>query len=112
MDLVQGFSMTETTCTGTVQTPGTRQVGLCGAPMWGVELRLVNWEEGGYRTSDSPPRGELQIGGNSVARGYFKVQIINQAEIIDGHPRMRRKLRRTFSWRTESGSSRRATSEN
>ena len=75
IDLVQGFSMTETTCCGTVQTSGSRQVGLCGGPMWGMEVRLVDWEEGGYRITDTPrPRGELHIGGNTVAQGYFKVR--------------------------------------
>ena len=68
--------MTETTCTGTVQTPGTREVGLCGGPMRGLEVRLVSWEEGGYRITDRPrPRGELQVGGDTVARGYFKVRV-------------------------------------
>merc|ERR1712210_325290 len=33
----------------------------------------VNWEEGNYRVTDTPrPRGEILIGGASVARGYFK----------------------------------------
>ena len=113
IDLVQGFSMTETTCTGTVQTPGTRQVGLCGGPMWGLEVRLVNWEEGGYRISDNPPRGELQVGGNTVARGYFKVGLTTRQGSPDNrHYRMRRRPRRTSSWRTVSGSSKQATSEN
>ena len=34
---------------------------------------MVNWEEGNYRVTDSPrPRGEIVIGGDSVAQGYFK----------------------------------------
>ena len=75
IDLIQGFSMTETTCCGTIQSSGSRQVGLCGGPMWGMEVRLVDWEEGGYRITDTPrPRGELHIGGNTVAQGYFKVR--------------------------------------
>merc|ERR1719516_591085 len=41
--------------------------------MAGMEVKLVNWEEGHYRVTDTPrPRGELVIGGNSVAKGYFK----------------------------------------
>ena len=43
--------------------------------MWGMEVRLVDWEEGGYRITDTPrPRGELHIGGQTVAQGYFKVR--------------------------------------
>merc|ERR1719322_684789 len=41
--------------------------------MAGMEVKMVNWEEGNYRVTDTPrPRGELVIGGASVARGYFK----------------------------------------
>lgn len=38
-----------------------------------LDLQLVSWEEGGYRTSDKPmPRGEIVIGGHSVTVGYFQ----------------------------------------
>jgi len=33
----------------------------------------VNWEEGGYRVTDSPHRGEIVIGGGNVATGYYKM---------------------------------------
>jgi len=73
MKLVQGFSMTETTCSGTLQRPGTMDIGLCGGPMAGMEVRLVNWDEGNYKITDKPhPRGEIFLGGNPVTRGYYK----------------------------------------
>eukprot|EP00092_Neocalanus_flemingeri_P032347 GFUD01035167.1.p1 GENE.GFUD01035167.1~~GFUD01035167.1.p1 ORF type:complete len:409 (-),score=105.28 GFUD01035167.1:4-1140(-) len=73
MKLVQGFSMTETTCSGTLQVPGTMGVGVCGGPMAGMEIRLINWDEGNYKITDKPnPRGELVLGGNPVTRGYYK----------------------------------------
>ena len=73
MHLVQGFSMTETTCSGTLQVPGTTDIGVCGGPMAGMEIRLINWEEGNYKITDKPrPRGELVLGGNPVTRGYYK----------------------------------------
>ena len=41
--------------------------------MFGMDVRVVDWEEGGYRITDTPrPRGELVIGGPTVSRGYFK----------------------------------------
>lgn len=39
-----------------------------------VTLQLVNWEEGNYKTTDDPPRGEIVIGGPSATLGYFKNQ--------------------------------------
>ena len=41
--------------------------------MAGMESRLVDWEEGNYRVTDSPaPQGEVHVGGDQVAVGYFK----------------------------------------
>lgn len=44
-----------------------------GAPSSMVDLRLVNWEEGNYRVTNKPyPQGEIVIGSQSVAAGYYK----------------------------------------
>merc|ERR1719342_1212724 len=71
--LVQGYTMTETTCSGTCQILGDLTVGNVGGPMAGMEVRIINWEEGNYRITDKPfPRGELVLGGEPVTRGYYK----------------------------------------
>jgi len=71
--LVQGYSLTETTCTGTCMEADDMSTGKVGGPMAGIEVKLVSWVEGNYRVTDQPrPRGELIIGGATVARGYFK----------------------------------------
>ena len=37
--------------------------------MVGAEARIVNWEEGGYKVTDKPnPRGEVILGGDSIAK--------------------------------------------
>ena len=46
--------------------------GRAGAPLYDVDIKLVNWEEGGYRVTDPNPRGEVHVGGDNVAVGYFK----------------------------------------
>merc|ERR1712025_798729 len=46
--------------------------GRVGAPPQDVDLRLVNWEEGGYTVTDRQgPRGEIVIGGGHVAKEYY-----------------------------------------
>jgi acyl-CoA synthetase (AMP-forming)/AMP-acid ligase II len=37
-------------------------------------IQLVSWEEGNYRYTDNPPKGEIVIGGPNVTLGYFKNQ--------------------------------------
>ena len=40
----------------------------------GVDIKLVSWNEGNYSVTDSVgPRGELHIGGDHVAAGYYNM---------------------------------------
>ncbi|KAE8679695.1 Long chain acyl-CoA synthetase 9 [Hibiscus syriacus] len=68
----QGYGLTET-CAGTAFTEwDDTSVGRVGPPVPSCYIKLVNWAEGGYTTSDKPmPRGEIVIGGYSVTSGYF-----------------------------------------
>ena len=83
--LVQGYSLTETTCTGTCMESEDMSTGKVGPPMAGMEMKLVNWEEGNCRVTDNPrPRGEIIIGGNSVAGGYFKNKKKTEEDFYNG----------------------------
>ena len=47
-------------------------VGYVGPPLEGIQIKLIDWEEGNCKTTDKPnPRGEVLIGGENVAKGYF-----------------------------------------
>jgi len=73
LTLVQGYTMTETACSGTCMEPEDNGTGRVGPPMAGVDVKLINWEEGNYRVTDKPyPRGEIVIGGSAIAKEYFK----------------------------------------
>ena len=66
---LQGYSLTESTCTGTVMENIDLGTDSAGKPMAGVEARLVDWEEGEYRITDKPnPRGEIVLGGEPIAK--------------------------------------------
>ena len=47
-----GYSMTESSCSGTCMTPDEQSTGRVGPPMAGMEVKLINWEEGNYRVTD------------------------------------------------------------
>ncbi|KAK7273458.1 hypothetical protein RIF29_14508 [Crotalaria pallida] len=69
----QGYGLTETFAGATFSESDDYSVGRVGPPLPCSYLKLVSWEEGGYRTSDKPmPRGEVVVGGFSVTAGYFK----------------------------------------
>ncbi|XP_027094260.2 long chain acyl-CoA synthetase 9, chloroplastic-like [Coffea arabica] len=69
----QGYGLTETCAGGTFSEEDDTSVGRVGAPLPCSYVKLIDWPEGGYLTSDSPkPRGEIVIGGPNVTVGYFK----------------------------------------
>ncbi|XP_022768182.1 long chain acyl-CoA synthetase 9, chloroplastic-like [Durio zibethinus] len=69
----QGYGLTETCAGATFSEVDDTSVGRVGSPLPCSFIKLVDWPEGGYLTSDSPmPRGEIVVGGPSVTLGYFK----------------------------------------
>ena len=77
MNRLQGYGLTESSACGTIMDGDELTTGRGGPPLQGVEIKLINWEEGNYLVTDSPnPRGEIVIGGGNVATGYYKVGLI------------------------------------
>jgi long-chain acyl-CoA synthetase len=71
----QGYGLTETCAGGTFSQWEDMSVGRVGPPVAMSYIKLVNWDEGGYKYTDTPmPRGEIVIGGPNVTMGYFKNQ--------------------------------------
>lgn len=57
--------------------------GRVGSPLGCCDIKLVNWEEGNYTTADKPyPRGEILIGGENVALGYYKLENETKSEFF------------------------------
>ncbi|KAI8002402.1 hypothetical protein LOK49_LG08G01602 [Camellia lanceoleosa] len=72
----QGYGLTETCAGGTFSEYDDSSVGRVGAPLPCSFIKLIDWREGGYLTSDSPmSRGEIVIGGPNVTVGYFKNEV-------------------------------------
>ncbi|XP_037075139.1 long-chain-fatty-acid--CoA ligase 4-like [Pollicipes pollicipes] len=71
--VMQGYGLTETTSCATLMDEFDVAVGRVGHPVSCCDIRLIDWEEGGYRVRDEPhPRGEIVIGGDNVTMGYFE----------------------------------------
>jgi len=88
LPVMQGYGLTETTACCTVTSVRDRKTGRAGAPLMNVDVKLVNWEEGNYRTTDKPnPRGEIHVGGDNVAVGYFKKEEATAAEFYEADGR-------------------------
>ena len=61
-----------------------RTTGRAGAPLMNIRIKLVNWEEGNYLISDRPhPRGEIHVGGDNVALGYYRNEAKTQEDFYD-----------------------------
>lgn len=72
--MAQGYGLTETAAGGTVMEETDITTGRSGAPSTMSLIRLVNWEEGNYFVNNKPfPQGEVLIGGENVAAGYFEM---------------------------------------
>jgi len=74
LPLVQGYGLTESCACACIMDNDDISTGKSGPPLQGVQIRLINWEEGGYYVTDKPsPRGEVVIGGGNIATGYYKM---------------------------------------
>lgn len=72
LKVVQGYGLTETTSSGAVMHTMDTSYGRTGNPLTVCDIRLVNWEEGQYNINNKPfPQGEIIIGGDCVAQGYY-----------------------------------------
>jgi len=86
--LLQGYGLTETAACTSVQLPQDMTTGRVGAPLACCDIRLVSWDEGGYRYTDKPnPRGEILVGGENVSIGYFKLPDQTEKEFFEADGR-------------------------
>jgi len=89
--MMQGYGLTETTASGGVSLPEDTTVGHIGIPTMACEIRLKDVPEMNYLHTDTcivdekelqTPRGEIQIRGEIVFKGYYKMKE-KTVEVLD-----------------------------
>lgn len=82
--VLQGYGLTETCGAGTITEVADFSTGRVGAPLICTELRLRDWIEGNYRSTDTPcPRGEILLGGGNIVQGYYKMEEKTKEDFIE-----------------------------
>ncbi|KAF8463997.1 hypothetical protein BDZ91DRAFT_261129 [Kalaharituber pfeilii] len=82
--MVCGYGLTETAAQGTLTDPMQWTTETAGTVVGSVEIKLVDYPEAGYFTSNNPEQGEIWIRGDSVAAGYYENEAETAAAFSDG----------------------------
>lgn len=70
--VIQGWGMTESTALSAILHPDYFQLGAVGLPVPSCEIKLVDFAEAGYFSTNTPPQGEVWLRGHSISKGYYK----------------------------------------
>jgi len=80
--VIQGYGLTETCGASFLQDVNhNMELGSVGAPSPAIEMKLVSFEN--YKTSSTPPQGEIWVRGPAVTKGYYEQADITAETITD-----------------------------
>ncbi|KAK6375747.1 long-chain fatty acid-CoA ligase [Exophiala oligosperma] len=71
--MISGYGLTETTAMGVLMDPMAWTNTALGEIVGCAELKLVDFPDAGYFSTNEPPQGEIWIRGDSVANGYLEL---------------------------------------
>ncbi|KAJ3244127.1 long-chain fatty acid-CoA ligase [Chytriomyces hyalinus] len=83
--VVSGYGMTECTAVLALQEVSESfRLGVTGAPVTSVEIKLADVPDAGYLSTNKPrPQGEIWVRGPSVMKGYYKQPALTKEAITE-----------------------------
>lgn len=81
--MIQGYGLTETCAMGALQDPLQWNPLTLGGIPGSVEVKLVDFADAGYYSTNTPPQGEIWIRGDPVTEGYWDNDKETQEAITD-----------------------------
>ncbi|WPG99392.1 Long-chain-fatty-acid--CoA ligase 1 [Acrodontium crateriforme] len=72
--MISGYGLTETAAMGALMDPLAWTDTALGEMPGSIEIKLVDFPDAGYYSTNKPPQGEIWIRGDSVARGYLDLE--------------------------------------
>jgi len=72
--MISGYGLTETSAMGALMDPLAWTDAALGEIPGSVEIKLVDFPDAGYHSTNTPPQGEIWIRGGSVASGYLNLE--------------------------------------
>jgi long-chain acyl-CoA synthetase len=70
--MISGYGLTETSAMGALQEPTAWDPDTLGDIPGSIEVKLVDFPEAGYFSTNDPPQGEIWIRGDPVTEGYWQ----------------------------------------
>ncbi|KAJ5143879.1 AMP-dependent synthetase/ligase [Penicillium bovifimosum] len=81
--MISGYGLTETSAMGALNDPLAWNPNALGDIPASIEIKLVDFAEAGYLTTNNPPQGEIFIRGGSVTSGYYENEEETKAAITE-----------------------------
>jgi long-chain acyl-CoA synthetase len=70
--MISGYGLTETSAMGALQEPTAWDPDTLGDIPGSIEVKLVDFPDAGYFSTNVPPQGEIWIRGDPVTEGYWE----------------------------------------
>ena len=82
--MIIGYGLSETSAMGALMDPAAWTDEALGEPPASVEVKLVDYGDAGYYSTNNPPQGEIWVRGEPVTEGYLDLPKENEEAFEDG----------------------------